>query len=431
MISFIPTDEMSNGLYRLYLIILVLIPLNFVTPSKGIGISIFSLAFISFGLLTIGLLVFAVHTEYRVIVIKNVFLIYLFIFLVISVIVTPWSIDIPNSISNLSRLGYHIIATVLLSTFLTTYWEDTVITSIPKASIIMSTLVATTIITDYFSITSFGTLPGHIWNHPDRAAGIIAEPNFAAGILVVSLPFFAYFSAVKNQSRRSQACYLAGMLMTISAIYFTGSRMGILLIMLFVIGACIIHRDEIMKKSYILPVLFTLPIGLYLLTALRSTTTRRFLRLISYLQGGAGDGSIRERLDLLMSGINMLGDKPMTGVGPGNFPIAIQEYLGYDSIKYSHNTYIDVASQTGLIGLCLFFLVLILIFKSLLYIDHDRLSSHYILSYILLLGSMFFLSNLFSTYFWFVFAPVSATIENIERLNKKYRDKRPPKPKER
>jgi O-antigen ligase len=296
--------------------------------------------------------------------------------------------------------------------FLSTYWDDFGLILIPKIIAITSSIVAVTVITDYFSLTSFGTLPGRDWSHPDRAAGVIAEPNFAAGLLAISLPFFVYFLSVKDQSLRSRIPHLIGIIMTISAIYFTGSRMGILLVMFFIVGVVIIHRDILMKTPLIVPTLVALPVGLYVLTVLQPTTIQRFTRLISYLQGGVGDGSIRERIDLIIAGIDMVEKNLLTGVGPGNFINAIVNYSGFDSVRYSHNTYINVASQIGIIGFFSFLLLLTYIFKRLLYIGHNDLSAHYILSYLILLGYLLFLSNFFSTYLWFVFIPLSITIEN-------------------
>jgi O-antigen ligase len=342
-----------------------------------------------------------------------------------SIIVTPWSINIQNSVTHLIRSGYYIFAALLSSTFLTTYWNEDTPTVVAKTISIVSLLVAITVITDYFSISSFGTLPGRVWSDPNRAAGIVGEPNFAAGLLAISLPFFIYFSIDGFQTIYNKLFYSISAFITTTAIYFTGSRMGILLIMFCVVGIIIIHR-KILNLKHIISILLCIPAGLYILTIFQTTTIQRFARLIGYLQGGSGDGSIRGRMNLVINGLNMIKNNPVTGVGPGNFINAIVQYPGYNSIRYSHNTYIDVASQTGIIGCCLFILLLLFVSKRLLCIESiqssSRISSYYIVSYLLLLVYLLFLSDFFNVYFWFVFIPISISVENSIGIkqNKQY-----------
>lgn len=420
MFSALNNFSRISNIYKLYLIIPLMIPLNFVSVSERVSVSIFTIVFFCFMSIVSLTIIYTILFNNKLILINNTISLLLILFLLFSIAIVPWSINIQSSIAHLVRMGYYTLATLLISAFLTTYWNRNILILTAKVLTIVGLITGMTIITDYFSITSFGTLPGSVWEHPTRAAGIVGKPNFAAGLLAVCLPFFVYFLANDSRSKLSRGFYATGLFVTISGIYFTGSRMGILLVMLCTTGLVIIHRNKLHDKKYVVPTLLSTPIILYTLNIFQSTTIQRFTRLIGFLQGGSGDSSIRTRLDLLITGIDMLSRNPITGVGPGNYVEAIVQYPQFELMTHSHNTYIDVASQTGIVGISLFILLLFFIFCRLIFIRnieaHAKLSSYCILSYLIVLSYMFFLSNYFNPIFWFVFLPVAMSVENIIRM---------------
>jgi O-antigen ligase len=79
-------------------------------------------------------------------------------------------------------------------------------------------------------------------------------------------------------------------------------------------------------------------------------------------KGGRLDSSVEKRRILLGSGLGMFNDHPLTGVGAGNFSTYYAKYaarIGMSGIDYGirgehefpHNLYLEIASETGLIGL--------------------------------------------------------------------------------
>ena len=67
------------------------------------------------------------------------------------------------------------------------------------------------------------------------------------------------------------------------------------------------------------------------------------------------------RIRLWKSGIRMIEDSPVLGVGPGNFVVAVHRYNRGEMLLTglsAHNTYISVAAEMGLIGVGLFGLML-------------------------------------------------------------------------
>jgi O-antigen ligase len=75
---------------------------------------------------------------------------------------------------------------------------------------------------------------------------------------------------------------------------------------------------------------------------------------------GQGD-TFGTRVRLWNAGLRMIEDRPLLGVGPGNFVVAVSRYSRGEILLAglsAHNAYISVAAEMGLIGLALFGLVL-------------------------------------------------------------------------
>jgi O-antigen ligase len=93
----------------------------------------------------------------------------------------------------------------------------------------------------------------------------------------------------------------------------------------------------------------------------------RFLGLvkISFVAPSGQDYSTAERLAHWFAGLHMFVDHPILGVGIGNYPDAYPRYfitIFTDPLGHAHNYYINIAAETGLIGLMAFILFLLAIF---------------------------------------------------------------------
>jgi O-antigen ligase len=93
----------------------------------------------------------------------------------------------------------------------------------------------------------------------------------------------------------------------------------------------------------------------------------RFLGLvqISFINPSNQDYSTAERLAHWIAGLHMFMDHPVLGVGIGNYPDAYSRYfitIFVNSLGHAHNYYINIAAETGSIGLIAFLLFLLAIF---------------------------------------------------------------------
>lgn len=83
------------------------------------------------------------------------------------------------------------------------------------------------------------------------------------------------------------------------------------------------------------------------------TVLRRFGSLIGNLTGTAvvGDESLDERTLLFQNAVDLFLAHPIVGVGPGNYVHATGYVSIYNKLRPAHNTYLEVASEQGLVGL--------------------------------------------------------------------------------
>src|SRR5205823_2816893 len=94
---------------------------------------------------------------------------------------------------------------------------------------------------------------------------------------------------------------------------------------------------------------------------------QRYLTVANYAQGDKLDDSNELRLRIWQAGGKMLLDHPVLGVGLGQFPTAFgTKYSGiaHGGWMNPHNLLLQVACETGLIGLFFFGKFIWMIFKS-------------------------------------------------------------------
>jgi O-antigen ligase len=129
-------------------------------------------------------------------------------------------------------------------------------------------------------------------------------------------------------------------------------------------------------------------VGLGVLAALRWNTRRTVATGVALLAAGgifllvagssihfnlgsskSADKSTSGRYTLIKGGVNLFGDRPLTGFGPGSFAHeyrAHQHASSESAVSASHTTPITVAAEQGILGLAVYILLLIACFGRLL-----------------------------------------------------------------
>ena len=83
------------------------------------------------------------------------------------------------------------------------------------------------------------------------------------------------------------------------------------------------------------------------------TALARFWSLMGAVQGEAHarDASFVERSELFRQGVQLFADRWVIGAGPGNFESATGFISEIGTLRPAHNTYLEIASEQGIVGL--------------------------------------------------------------------------------
>jgi putative inorganic carbon (hco3(-)) transporter len=200
-----------------------------------------------------------------------------------------------------------------------------------------------------------------------RIAGPVGDPNFFAQMLIPAVPI-GLLLAHSAASVREKVAAFGSVGVVTAAVVMTYSRGGALalgvVLALWLLGQGVSARRLAVGAGAIALLILLLPSDF----ARRLTTFRQFLP-------GSGevlrlDSSFEQRRVLAATAWHMFLDRPLTGVGTGNYTVhyrpyteetgsVVLEYDEFDRPHYPHNLYLEIAAETGLPGLIAFAAVLV------------------------------------------------------------------------
>lgn len=262
----------------------------------------------------------------------------------------------------------------------------------------------------FFSIDPFGDADA------TQAKGLTISHNALAFMIVFAIPLSAHLMF----HARSPAQRLAGLLLlaaNLAGMVATYSRGGLLLT-LFTLAMVVFTNRRYLTTRHV---------GLALLAAVLAPATIAsvlppdyFFHQMSMLEGK--DDSIHRRQTYLYVAEDAFLDNPVLGSGPATFPehyarsayARLFEREGKSNERYAHNSYVEVAVGTGLVGLAAF---LALLGRALRNFNHAlrlveqtghhdiySLIASYRLSYIAMLLYFFIKTALDNKYFLLILA---------------------------
>lgn len=255
-----------------------------------------------------------------------------------------------------------------------------------------------------------------------RLAGNIGEKNRYAQVLLVLVPL-GLFMAIGERSRirRLLALGAAGAISLGVALTFSrGAAVG------FVLLFAIMFLMGYLKWKYLLAVVLGVVI---VFTAVPAYADRLSgLVAVSESVGSTGidqaDGAIQSRVTEGLAALLAWADHPILGVGPGEFPHYYRQYAEVVGIRVlatdreSHNLYLGMAAELGLMGVTLFLLIVGLTLRDLARARRAvrardplmaDLATGFMLSIVAYLTSGIFLHMAFVRYFWLMLALAGAT----------------------
>lgn len=197
-----------------------------------------------------------------------------------------------------------------------------------------------------------------------RLAGPLGDPNFFAQILLVLVPvgLYLFWMEASRHARVAAALFLA---LILAALVLTYSRGGALALGLVLVASLVYYGISWRRVlggglALLLAALLLVPSGF-----------RERLATVWQLLPGEEqvltevDSSFEERLLLGKTAWEMFVRNPVVGVGAGNYTARFSEYAEHlgsvardytdpGAARFPHNLYLEVAAETGLLGLAVF-----------------------------------------------------------------------------
>lgn len=246
----------------------------------------------------------------------------------------------------------------------------------------------------------------------ERVAGTLGDPNELAAVLVPGVILAGALAVVLKRQPLLRLLAAGAGLICAMAIFLSLSRGGLIALgVAMVAGVLIAGRWR--AQALVLVACMAMG-GLFYFGFLASDDA---VDRVTQIEGGTG------RTDLWNIGLRMVEDKPVTGVGLGNFPISSVHYLLepgvirrdefiVDQPKAAHNMYLDVTAELGVIGGALFLAIigfaLLCLFRAARAFGRmgemgmEMLARALLVSLIGILTADFFISEQFSKQLWFL-----------------------------
>jgi O-antigen ligase len=304
----------------------------------------------------------------------------LLVYLLIAIASSNWAHDLAAADTELSELVKSLLLLVVVAS-LATSWRSlrrTLIALVCGAVLLSTlTLAQVAIGNPELQFGGFAGLDeGHIYgevNEP-RPAGPVGDPNYFARILILAFPA-AVFAGIGSrrfvvESRYALAAGVIGL-----ATLFTYSRGGMVTL---AVVTCLLVAVKRIPLNW----MTATAAAIVVLALLPTNVGQRLLTIEALFQHGSPvstgvDPSVEKRQHLLAAAFRIFEDNPILGVGVGNFGDRYPRYakiVGLSAIdftpiglrQYPHNLYLELATETGLLGLVSFLVAMFVTLVSLL-----------------------------------------------------------------
>jgi O-antigen ligase len=223
----------------------------------------------------------------------------------------------------------------------------TSVNEVRKLLVIQASAVAlVTVVSVFVHHTEFGRLTG-------IQKGILENPNDLAINIAINFPLCVafFFAAKKTAAKLFWSVSLVFMAYGVVATY---SRSGLLAMVVTVI-ICIWEFGIRGKRTV---VIVSAALAAFVSVGVVLVTPHYLVRVESIFRGniqGSGDrNSLEARKELLKESLILMVRHPVFGIGPGNFGSYTLTW------RVAHNTYSELGAETGLPGVFLYVLMLLL-----------------------------------------------------------------------
>ena len=277
-----------------------------------------------------------------------------------------------------------------------------------------------------FFYSVFGIMKGTFYGGRFRIYGGMFDPNDIAYVLVSLFPLSFYF-ILHREGTLKRILAVIGIIASLLVILFSGSRGG-LLGLLAVVLFLLVTKSYKIKMSH--KIIFVIAMILIFFTIGDKININRFLTLTN-MEGDYNLSAETGREQIWKRAFDLTLANPVTGIGVDCFAMAIgnlRESLGLTPVwQQEHNSYIQVAVETGLIGFIIFIALTMRCFKVFSSLKRLKNTSKEIveiktMASLIQLGfighcvAAFFLTQAYSMFFTLFFA-LSAVLGRLQSFN--------------
>jgi putative inorganic carbon (HCO3(-)) transporter len=195
----------------------------------------------------------------------------------------------------------------------------------------------------------------------DRLSGApfdVVNPNQLAWVIVTVIPFFFYLFWQGGIAEK--VISLIAIPPFIYCMLLTGSRSGLLSLVAVIAGIVYFSKRRI--RNFLLTIVIIFPVSIYVFGHISSGFQTRYESLVESDVAGADTAS--GRINASIRQLSSLSNNPLFGNGLGTSRETNWNVLGGSS-QVSHNLYIEILQETGIIGFTIFIIFVVSIIKSL------------------------------------------------------------------
>ncbi|ART77770.1 polysaccharide polymerase [Sutcliffiella horikoshii] len=237
-------------------------------------------------------------------------------------------------------------------------------------------------------------------NYP-RLIGLLEDPNF---FVFYNTLFFAYYLCHPDSWKNR-----IGLLLCIATNLLTFSRGGMVaLVIMFAIY--LVLNKPVKQLKIVVGSLITLGLFVYVVTVqlkfgLLDMIDSRF-EDFSY-DGGSG------RFELWERAWEFFSDNMFLGIGAFNF--SDYNFFHHNDTLTVHNTFLDILSESGLVGISFYLIFIYLVFVQLWRFNVHRVRQYLFLTYIGFVLQMMFLSVIINDMFFLYIAILSTYLHSLQQ----------------
>jgi putative inorganic carbon (HCO3(-)) transporter len=185
-----------------------------------------------------------------------------------------------------------------------------------------------------------------------RATSTFENPNMLATYLVITAPFIWRYLKKDGVSIKGKIIAAIGSIISIACIVLTWSRGGWIGVVVAAIFFCLINYRYALQ--------YLVAIGLLSPVWIAFLPSNIFGRLTSI--GNLADSSTYYRLFTWKGSLKMLLEYFPGGIGVGESAFAqvypFYSYVGVETTVHSHNLFLEIAIELGVVGLAIFLIIL-------------------------------------------------------------------------